>query len=54
MVGFAFKESQAPKTREKGWSKEDLLLVEKDQVREHLNKLDIHESMGPDGMHHKC
>ncbi|KFP54076.1 RNA-directed DNA polymerase from mobile element jockey, partial [Cathartes aura] len=26
-------------------------LVEEDQVREHLNELDIHKSMGPDGMH---
>ena len=26
-------------------------LVEKDQVREHLNKQDVHKSMGPDRMH---
>ncbi|KFV88061.1 RNA-directed DNA polymerase from mobile element jockey, partial [Struthio camelus australis] len=25
-------------------------LVEEDQVRDHLGKLDIHKSMGPDGM----
>ncbi|KGL72272.1 hypothetical protein N309_12600, partial [Tinamus guttatus] len=25
--------------------------VEEDWVREHLRKLDIHKSMGPDGMH---
>jgi len=25
--------------------------VEEDQVREHLNKLDVHKSMGPEGMH---
>ncbi|KFP47342.1 hypothetical protein N323_05380, partial [Cathartes aura] len=25
-------------------------LVEEDQVREYLSKLDIHKSMGPDGM----
>ncbi|PKU40121.1 rna-directed dna polymerase from mobile element jockey- hypothetical protein [Limosa lapponica baueri] len=30
--------------------KKDLLLVEEDQVREQLTKLDIHKSMGPDGM----
>ncbi|GAB0178742.1 mitochondrial enolase superfamily member 1 [Grus japonensis] len=29
----------------------DLPLAEEDRVREHLGKLDIHESMGPDGMH---
>ncbi|GAB0186581.1 mitochondrial enolase superfamily member 1 [Grus japonensis] len=27
------------------------LLVEEDQVRDHLGKLNIHKSMGPDGMH---
>ncbi|KFV85509.1 hypothetical protein N308_10173, partial [Struthio camelus australis] len=26
-------------------------LVEEDQVRDHLGKLDIHKSTGPDGMH---
>lgn len=30
--------------------KEDLPLVDEDQVREHLNRLDIHKSMGPDEM----
>lgn len=29
------------------WSKEDLLLLEK-RFREHLNKLDVHNSMGFD------
>ncbi|KAK4827448.1 hypothetical protein QYF61_018169 [Mycteria americana] len=37
--------------RGKGWSKEGIPLVEEDQVREHLSKLDIHKSMGPDGIH---
>ncbi|GAB0207557.1 mitochondrial enolase superfamily member 1 [Grus japonensis] len=31
--------------------KEDFPLIEEDQVREHLGKLDTHKSMGPDGMH---
>ena len=35
----------------KVWSKEDTPLVEEDQVREHLNKLDICKSMEPDGLH---
>lgn len=35
------QESQAPQTRGKVWHKEDLLLVEEDQDREHLNKLDV-------------
>ncbi|KFV78543.1 hypothetical protein N308_15395, partial [Struthio camelus australis] len=26
-------------------------LVEEDQLRDHLGKLDTHKSMGPDGMH---
>ena len=25
--------------------------MEEDQVRDYLSKLDIHKSMGPDGMH---
>ncbi|KFV74797.1 RNA-directed DNA polymerase from mobile element jockey, partial [Struthio camelus australis] len=31
--------------------KEDSPLVEEDRVRDLLSKLDIHKSMGPDGMH---
>ncbi|KAK4811992.1 hypothetical protein QYF61_022988 [Mycteria americana] len=43
--------SQVPETRGEGWSKEDVPLVEEDQVREYLSKLNIHKSVGPDGMH---
>ena len=32
------QESQAPKTRGKVWSKEDLPLVQESQVREHVKK----------------
>ncbi|PKU32263.1 rna-directed dna polymerase from mobile element jockey-like [Limosa lapponica baueri] len=39
------EESRAPE------SKEDIPLVEEDQVREYLRKLDIHKPMGPEGMH---
>lgn len=35
----------------KVYSKEGLLLVEEDQIRIYLSKLDIHKCMGPDGMH---
>jgi len=42
----SLQESQPLKTTGKFWSKEDLPWVEQDQVREHLNKLDIHKSMG--------
>lgn len=28
-----------------------LTLVDEDQVREHLNRLNTHKSVGPDGMH---
>lgn len=43
-----------PETRGKAWSKEDLLLVDKYQVREHWNKLYIHKSMRPTGCSHGC
>lgn len=45
------EQSQAFEMSGKVWSKEDLALVEEDQIREHLNKLDKHKSIGPDGMH---
>ena len=37
----SLQKSQAPSTRVKTQSKEDLLLVQEDQVRESLNKLNI-------------
>ncbi|GAB0209695.1 mitochondrial enolase superfamily member 1 [Grus japonensis] len=36
---------------DKLWRKEDFPLVEEDRVRDHLGNLNIHKSMGPDGMH---
>ncbi|PKU38487.1 rna-directed dna polymerase from mobile element jockey-like [Limosa lapponica baueri] len=45
------RESQTLEVTEKVWTKEDFALVEEDQEREQLNKLDICKSMGPDGMH---
>lgn len=45
------QESQVPDIRGKVWKKKDLSLVEEDQVWEHLNKLDMHKDMEPDGMH---
>jgi len=47
----SLQESQVPKIRGKGWSKEDISLVEEDQVREYFSKLDVQKSNGPDGMH---
>ncbi|PKU27592.1 rna-directed dna polymerase from mobile element jockey- hypothetical protein [Limosa lapponica baueri] len=44
-------ESQTLETRGKVWREEDFPSVEEDQIRDHLAKLDIHKSMGPDGMH---
>ncbi|KAK4807239.1 hypothetical protein QYF61_024359 [Mycteria americana] len=44
----SLQESQVPETKGKVWSKEDLALVEDDQVREYSS---IHKSMGPDKMH---
>ncbi|GAB0206875.1 mitochondrial enolase superfamily member 1 [Grus japonensis] len=45
------QETQTLEVGEKVWRKEDFPLVEEDRVREHLGKLNIHKSMGPDGMH---
>lgn len=39
------QKSQVPETSGKVRSKEDLPLVDKDQVREHSNKLDIYKLM---------
>ena len=43
--------SQSLEPREKAWKKEDLPLVEEDQVRDHLSELDTHKSMDSDEMH---
>ena len=43
--------SQPPEERGQIWRKEDLSLVEKDWVRDHLCKLDAFKSMGRDVMH---
>ncbi|GAB0208273.1 mitochondrial enolase superfamily member 1 [Grus japonensis] len=45
------QETQTLEVGERVWRKEDLPLVKEDWVREHLGNLDIHKSMGPDGMH---
>jgi len=44
-------ESQSLEVRGKAWRKEDLPLLEGDQVRDHLSKLDIHKYLGPIGIH---
>ncbi|GAB0207177.1 mitochondrial enolase superfamily member 1 [Grus japonensis] len=44
------EETQTLEVGEKVLQKEDLPLVEEDWVREHLGKVDMHKSMGPDGM----
>ncbi|PKU36690.1 rna-directed dna polymerase from mobile element jockey-like [Limosa lapponica baueri] len=45
------QKSQTLEVTEKVWMQEDFPLVEEDQIREQLSKLDTHKSMGPDGMH---
>lgn len=40
-----------PEARLNDLGKEDVSLVEKSQVREHLSRLDIHKSPGSDRMH---
>lgn len=42
---------QAPATTGKVWSNEESFLAEKEQVREHLNWLDVHKSIRSYGMH---
>lgn len=44
----SLQEPPIPETRGKVWSKEDLPSAEENQIKEHLSKLDIHKSMGPD------
>lgn len=41
------QQSHVPETSRKVWSQEGLLSVEEDQVKEHLNTLNIHRSMVP-------
>ncbi|PKU35402.1 rna-directed dna polymerase from mobile element jockey- hypothetical protein [Limosa lapponica baueri] len=45
------REPQNLEESEKVWTKEALPLVQEDQVKKLLSKLDTHKSMGPDGMH---
>ncbi|RMC04262.1 hypothetical protein DUI87_19081 [Hirundo rustica rustica] len=43
--------SLTQETRVKEWWEEDIPLVKEDWVREHLSKLDIQKSVGPEGIH---
>jgi len=45
------QESQALEAREEAYREDDFPLIEDDCVRDHLSNLDVHKSMGPDGMH---
>jgi len=45
------QKSQALEVREEAWRKDDLPLVKEDCVRDHLSNLDVHKSMGPNGMY---
>ncbi|GAB0209855.1 mitochondrial enolase superfamily member 1 [Grus japonensis] len=51
LLKLTLRYPRPPKVGEKVLRKEDLPLVEEDRVREHLGKLNIHKSMGPNGMH---
>lgn len=44
-------ESLTLETREELWRNEDFPLVEEDQLRDLLGKLDTHKSLDPDGIH---
>jgi len=45
------QESQAPEVKEAAYKEDDFPLVEEDCVRDRLSNLDVHKSMGPNGMH---
>jgi len=45
------QESHAKEVREEAYREYDLPLVDEDYVRDRLSNLDVHKSMGPDGMH---
>jgi len=45
------QESQALEVRQEAHREDDFSLVEEDCVRDLLSDLDVHKSMGPDGMH---
>lgn len=47
----SLQECQVPEMRGKAWSNDDVPLMEEDQVREYLNKLDVHMSMCTDEKH---
>lgn len=50
----SLQESQVPESSVKVQSQKDLPSMEENQLREHLNKLDVHRSMGPEGMYQEC
>lgn len=54
MIYEVHLESQILETREEVWRNEDFPLVKEDQIRDHLSKLGIHRSKGPDGIHPRC
>lgn len=53
LVRLAFRNHKTLETRGKVLSKEDLLVVEENQVREHFSvvELDVSKSMGPNRLH---
>lgn len=48
------QESQVPETSVNVQSKKHLPSMEENQLREHVSILDMHRSMGPDGMYQEC
>jgi len=45
------QKSQDPETSRKVYNNKGLPLVKEDQLKEHLNKLEIRKSRGPDGIY---
>lgn len=46
-----FRDPRSNRQGKKRWSKEDLTVVEDNQIREYLSNLDIHKCMGPVGIY---
>lgn len=47
----SFQEFKTLETREEVWKKEDFCLVEEEQVRDRLSKVDTHISIGLNEIH---
>lgn len=54
LASLILQKSPVSEAQGKVWSKDDVPLMEEDQVRKYLRKLPTDKSMNPDGMHTKA